>query len=154
MGHVIKGACKAGVVALVASCTGPPMSAEDKAFDAAVSTALEGKTPIELTELEEGPWTLVCAVGEGRARHMFSADVTARPQERAFNSLIDAGSTWFGPGVGALAFLYPDGVEVRPLSELAVNMGSTLNRCVTRSEAVLAWSPEGGWHFISYPSET
>jgi len=76
-----------------------------------------------------------------------------RDGEQALDSFIDAGSTYFGPGVGALAFVYADGVEVRPLSDLAVNMGSALNTCVPRTGATLVSSPELGWHFIGREHE-
>ena len=149
-------AVAAGLAALMASaCTGPPMSADDRIFDEALSKALERKQPVNLAQLERGAWIGVCAVGEGRARDMFARGARARPGERAFDSVIDAGSKVFpGPGVGALAFAYPDGVEVRPLSDLAVNMGEPINRCVNRADATLTWSSAWGWHFLGHVSES
>ena len=78
----------------------------------------------------------------------------ARPGENAFDEFIDA--PFLAPGQaggGALAFSYPDGVEVRPLSGLTINMGSAINRCVARQEAVLVAAPDSGWRFRDYPED-
>lgn len=123
------------------------MSDADVAFDATMSAALQSEAPITLTNLELGPWTYVCAVGEDQPSEMLVGQ-KARPGEGAFDYFIDAGSHWGdGPGKGALAFSYPDGVEVRPLADLAVNMGAPINICVPRERAVLVYKPDHGWAF-------
>ncbi len=130
------------------------MSAADEVFDAALSRALEQGGPINLADLERGDWATVCAVGEGRPSGMLEG--RPRRGEAAYDEFIDAGSFYFGRGGrGALAFVYPEGVEVRPLTELAVNEGSPINTCVPRTAATLVRSPESGWHFSGYaPDES
>lgn len=129
------------------------MSETDHAFDVALSQELEQGNPIRLTKLEGGDWTKVCAVGEDRPSNMM--EEKPRPGERAFHEFIDAGSFYFGGGGrGALAFVYPDGVEVRPLTDLIVNMGSPINTCVLRTDAGLVHSPELGWHFVGHEAES
>ncbi|HWU14569.1 MAG TPA: hypothetical protein VN157_11225 [Caulobacter sp.] len=139
--------------ALLAGCGGVAMSPADQAFDDALTAAMARDRPIDLTQLEAGDWSRVCAVGEDRAASMFPGE-HARPGEAAFDTLIDAA---FLPaheaGGGALAFRHPDGVEVRPLSGLAINMGSPINRCVERQAAVLIDTPESGWRFRDYPTD-
>jgi hypothetical protein len=51
-----------------------------------------------------------------------------------------------------LAFRHPDGVEVRPLSGLTINMGSAINRCVERRDAILINTPDAGWRFRDDPT--
>ena len=153
----VAGVAAASVLAALTAgaCSEVPMSAADRTFDQALSEALARKQPVNLTRLEPGPWIGVCAFGEDQARSMFARGATARPGERAFDSLIDPGSVYFGRSpIGALAFAYPDGVEVRPLSDLLVSMGAPINRCVTRSEATLTWSPDWGWHFLGHVTES
>lgn len=136
-------------VALIAlaGCDGIAMSEADRAFDATFSAAMAHGGPIDLTRLEPGPWSQVCAIGEARPAEMMP-DQKPRPDEQAFDELIDAPFLTPGQaGGGALAFRHPDGVEVRPLSGLTINMGSAINRCVTRREAVLVASPDVGWRF-------
>lgn len=136
-----------------AGCGEIAMSDADRAFDAAFSAAMTRGSPIDLTLLEPGPWSLVCAIGEARPAEMMPGE-KPRPDERAFDELIDA--PFLAPsqaGGGALAFRHPDGVEVRPLSGLTINMGSTINRCVTRRQAVLVASPDVGWRFRDDPAD-
>jgi hypothetical protein len=135
----------------LAGCGEIAMSDADRAFDAAFSAAMERGLPIDLGRLETGPWSRVCAVGEERPAGMMPGE-KARPGEDAFDELVDgAFLAPGGPGGGALAFSYPDGVEVRPLSGLTINMGSAINRCVARREAVLVTSPDMGWRFRDDP---
>jgi hypothetical protein len=143
--------CAAG---LLAGCDEVAMSDADRAFDAALTAALARNRPIDLARLETGDWSRVCAIGEDRPASMFPGD-RPRPGEAAFDTLIDAAFLPAGQaGGGALAFAYPDGVEVRPLSGLAINMGSSINRCVPRQAAVLVDTPDAGWRFRDYPAGT
>lgn len=128
----------------------PPMSAADHAFDKALSTELSEGYPISIVALEPKNWTLVCVVGEERPKDMLR-NHTARPEERAFESLFDAAGYWSGPS-SAFAFVYENGVEVRPVNGLHVNMGEPINRCVPRSEAILVQNGEGGWQFRAFPA--
>lgn len=75
----------------------------------------------------------------------------ARPGEEAFESLFDAAAYWSGPS-SAFAFLYDEGVEVRPVSGLHVNRGRPINRCVSRAEAILARDEAGEWRFRDFPN--
>jgi hypothetical protein len=121
-------------VALVAGCE-VAMSDADRAFDAALTAALVQDRPIDLTQLEPGGWSRVCAVGEDRPASMFPGE-RPRPGEAAFDTLIDAAFLPAGQAdAGALAFAYPDGVEVR-------------------QTAVLVDTPEAGWRFRDYPAGT
>jgi hypothetical protein len=150
---VARGAVLLSAVTVLAACDGIAMSQADRAFDAAFSAAMEDGHPIDLARLEAGSWSRVCAVGEERPAAMLPNE-KPRPGEDAFDDLIDA--PFLPPGEaggGALAFSYPDGVEVRPLSGLTINMGSAINRCVTRRQAVLIDSPDTGWRFRDYPDD-
>ncbi len=141
-------------VVLAAGCGEVAMSQADRAFDSALTAALARGRPIDLTRLELGGWSRVCAIGEDRPASMFPGE-RPRPGEAAFDTLIDSGSLAAGQaGGGALAFAYPDGIEVRPLSGLAINMGSSINRCVPRQAAVLVDTPGAGWRFRDYPART
>lgn len=135
---------------VLAGCGEIAMSDADRAFDAAFSAAMADGGPIDLIRLEPGPWSQVCAIGEARPSEMMP-DEKPRPDERAFDELIDAPFLAPGQAGGALAFSHPDGVEVRPLSGLTINMGSAINRCVTRRQAVLVASPDVGWRFRDDP---
>ncbi len=141
-------------VALVAGCDQVAMSDADRAFDAALTAALAQDRPIDLTQLEPGGWSRVCAIGEDRPASMFPGE-RPRPGEAAFDTLIDGAFLPAGQaGAGALAFAYPDGVEVRPVSGLTINMGSSINRCVPHQAAVLVDTPDAGWRFRDYPAGT
>ncbi|MFZ0268737.1 hypothetical protein [Caulobacter sp.] len=139
------------MAAALSGCEKASMSDADRAFDTAFSAAMNRGLPIDLVALETGPWSLVCAVGEERPAGMMPGE-KARLGEGAFDEFIDGAFLAPGdPGGGALAFRYPDGVEVRPLSHLTINMGSPINRCVARREAVLVNRPDTGWRFRDYP---
>ncbi|WP_426012967.1 hypothetical protein [Caulobacter sp. DWR2-3-1b2] len=143
--------CAAG---LLASCDEVAMSDADRAFDAAFTTALARHQPIDLARLETGDWFQVCAIGEDRPASMLPGQ-RPRPGEAAFDTLIDPAFLPAGQADGgALAYTHPDGVEVRPLSGLAINMGASINRCVPRKAAVLVDSPDTGWRFRDYPTST
>lgn len=130
----------------------PPMSAADHAFDTAISAALSEGRSIAITSVEPGGWSVVCVVGEQRPADMLPEHV-ARPGEEAFESLFDAAAYWSGPS-SAFAFLYDEGVEVRPVNGLHVNMGRPINRCVSREEAVLVRDGDGEWRFRDFPTES
>jgi hypothetical protein len=131
----------------LAGCGQAAISDADQAFDTAFTAAMARKQPIDLTRLETGAWFKVCAVGEDHPSSMFTG-ARARPGEAAFDTLVDPAFLSPGQlGAGALAFQYADGVEVRPLSGLAINMGSAINICVRRDAAVLIDSPDSGWRF-------
>ena len=139
-------------VGLLAGCDEVAMSDADHAFDKALTAALARNRPIDLARLETGDWSRVCAIGEDRPASMFPSE-RPRPGEAAFDTLIDPAFLPAGQaGGGALAFAYPDGVEVRPLSGLAINMGSSINRCVPREAAILVDTPDAGWRFRDYPA--
>ena len=132
---------------LLAGCDDVAMSQADLAFDTALTAALARDRPIDLALLEKGDWSQVCAIGEDRPSSMFPGG-HPRPGETAFDTLMDAAFLAAGrAGGGALAFAYSDGVEVRPLSGLPINMGSAINRCVPREAAVLVDTPDAGWRF-------
>ncbi|MNY58809.1 hypothetical protein D3C86_1951920 [compost metagenome] len=95
---------------------------------------------------------MVCVLGEQRPANMLP-DHAARPGEKAFESLFDAAAYWSGPS-SAFAFLYDDGVEVRPVNGFHVNMGQPINRCVSRAQAILVRDQEGGWRFWDFPTES
>lgn len=126
----------------------PPMSAADRVFDEALSKALSAGPPVAMTSLEPGGWEMVCVVGESRPSAMMPGQV-ARPGEEAFQTLFDAAAYWRGPS-SAFAFLYSDGVEVRPVSGLHVNMGRPINRCVPEAQAILVRDREGEWRFRDF----
>lgn len=128
------------------------MSVTDQGFDKAMSAALLAGRPIAVTALEQGDWGMVCVVGEDRPANMLPGH-SARAGEEAFDSLIDAAAYWSGPG-SAFAFLYGDGVEVRPVTDLHVNMGQPINRCVSREQAILIPDQEIGWRFRGFPAES
>ncbi len=128
------------------------MSVGDHAFDKAISAALADRQSIAVTSIEPGRWTTVCVVGEQRPADMLP-DRHARPGEKAFETLFDAASYWFGPS-SAFAFLYDDGVEVRPVNHFHVNMGQPINRCVSRAQAILVRDTEWGWRFRDFPDES
>jgi hypothetical protein len=141
-----------GAATALIGCHPISMSDTDRAFDNAFSAAMKREQPIDLARLERGPWLRVCAVGEDRPASMLPGE-KARSGENAFNEFIDGSFLASGEaGGGALAFRYPDGVEIRPLSGLLVSMGSPINRCVARQEAVLVLSPDAGWRFRDYPT--
>ena len=140
------------LVGLSACGEPPPMSAADHAFDEAMSAALSEGAPLSVTSIEPGDWTMVCVVGEQRPADMLRGHA-ARPGEAAFESLFDAAAYWSGPS-SAFAFLYADGVEVRPVNGLHVNMGEPINRCVERDQAVLVPNGEGGWRFRDFAAES
>ncbi len=124
-------------------------------FTGKTTFALSGASaskPIHLFEMEPGGWTKVCVVGEERPADIMPG-LAARRGEEAFESLFDASAYWDGPS-SAFAFVYDDGVEVRPVSSLHVNMGQPINRCVSREEAILVRDAEGGWRFRSFPDES
>jgi hypothetical protein len=146
---VIAVVCAAGPLA---GCDEVAMSDADRAFDAALTAALVRSRPIDLAQLEAGDWSRVCAVGEDRPASMFPGE-RPRPGEAAFDTLIDPAFLPAGQaGGGALAFRHPDGVEVRPLSGLTINMGSAISRCVERRDAILINTPDAGWRFRDYPA--
>lgn len=128
----------------------PPMSAADHTFDNAISAALAEGRSITITSIEQGDWSMVCVVGEGRPANMLPGHA-ARPGEEAFESLFDAAAYWSGPS-SAFAFLDDEGVEVRPVNGLHVNMGRPINRCVSRGEAILVQDGEGEWRFRDFPT--
>jgi hypothetical protein len=128
------------------------MSVADHAFDTAISVALAENQSIAVTSLEPGAWNTVCAVGEQRPSDMLRG-YAARPGEQAFESLFDAAAYWSGPS-SAFAFVYAEGVEVRPVNGFHVNMGQPINRCVPRAQSVLVRDGEGGWRFRDAPAES
>ena len=137
----------------VSACGAPPqMSVEDHAFDKAISAAMAGGQSFAVTSIEPGSWSTVCVVGEQRPAHMLPGHA-ARPGEEAFDSLFDAAAYWTGPSA-AFAFVYDEGVEVRPLNGLHVNMGQPINRCVSRAQAILVSDGEGIWRFRDFPAES
>ncbi|MBL0968379.1 MAG: hypothetical protein IBJ02_04645 [Brevundimonas sp.] len=141
------------VLSGVSACGAPPpMSAADHAFDKAISAALARGQSIAITSIEPGGWSMVCVVGEQRPANMLPGH-TARPGEEAFESLFDAAAYWPGPS-SAFAFLYDEGVEVRPVNGLHVNMGRPINRCVSKAEAILVRDEEGEWRFRDFPTES
>lgn len=140
------------LVVLSACGAPPPMSAADYAFDEAISAALANGQSIAVTSIEPGDWKMMCVVGEGRPADMLPGHA-GRPGEEAFESLFDAAAYWSGPS-SAFAFLYNDGVEVRPVNGLNVNMGQPINRCVPRARAILVQDGEGGWQFRDFPTES
>ena len=147
----LRAALLLSMTAVLAGCGEIAMSDADRAFDAAFSAAMARGRPIDLARLETGSWSRVCAVGEDHPSSMLPGE-RAHPGENAFDELIDG--AFLPPGAaggGALAFSYPDGVEVRPLSGLTINMGSAINRCVARREAVLVDSADAGWRFRDHP---
>jgi len=121
------------------------MSADDHAFDRAFSAALSDETAIAFAAIEPGQWSTVCVVGEQRPADLFPGQA-ARPGEQAFGKLFDAAAYWAGPS-SALAFLHANGVEVRPVNGLHVNLGEPINRCVSRAHAILVPDGQGGWRF-------
>ena len=140
------------VVGAAACGEARPMSAADDAFDKAISAALADDVPIAVAAIERGGWTRVCVVGEEQPAHMLPG-YAARTGEDAFESLFDAAAYRSGPS-SALAFVYDDGVEVRPVNGLHVNMGQPINRCVSREQAILVRDGEGGWQFQDFPAES
>ncbi|WP_156377006.1 MULTISPECIES: hypothetical protein [unclassified Brevundimonas] len=140
-------------VAGVSACGAPPpMSVADHSFDKAISAALADGQPIAVTSMEPGGWTMVCVVGEQRPADMLPGQA-ALPGEEAFESLFDAAAYRSGPS-SAFAFLYDEGVEMRPVNSINVNMGQPINRCVSREQAILVPDGEGGWRFRDFPPES
>lgn len=139
------------VVVGVSACVAPPpMSVADHAFDRAISVALAENQSIAVTSIEPDGWNMVCVVGEQRPSDLLRG-YAARPGEGAFESLFDAAAYWSGPS-SAFAFVYDEGVEVRPVNGLNVNMGQPINRCVPRAHSVLVRDGEGGWQFREAPA--
>lgn len=94
---------------------------------------------------------MVCVVGEDRASNMLPGQ-RPRRSEKAFEYLFDFAVYWPGSGPSSVfAFLYPDGVEVKPVNGLHVNMGAPINRCVARDQAVLIDDGESGRRFRDFP---
>lgn len=139
----------AGILALglAVGCSsgGTSTSAADRRFDAAFSKALSRNAAFDLAALEPGPWTLVCIVGEDKPSSMLPRS-KARPGEAQFDTVFDAGESFGLLGAGAVAFLYPDGVEVRPITGLAVSQDDRLSRCMPRAQAWLV-KDQYGWRF-------
>jgi hypothetical protein len=132
-------------LAVGCSPNGELTSVADRRFDGAFSKALSRGVSFDLAALEPGPWTLVCIVGEDKASSMLPR-FKARLGETQFDTVFDAGESFGLLGAGAVAFVYPDGVEVRPITGLAVSQDGRLSRCVPRAEAWLV-NDKLGWRF-------
>jgi hypothetical protein len=135
------------ILGLAASC-GPssaPTTTDDRRFNRALSQALARRAPIDLAKLETGPWSRVCIVGEDKPSSMLP-QFKPRPGEMEFDTVFDAGESFGLLGGGAVAFVYPDGVEVRPITGMAVGDSSPLHRCIPRAQAWIIYD-QFGWRF-------
>ncbi|MEH6664414.1 MAG: hypothetical protein V7678_06145 [Brevundimonas sp.] len=142
---VVSGLC----LFLLAACERPPMSAEDQAFDERLNRLLRLGGPIDLADVEPGTWTTVCGVGEDQPRDLLP-EVQPRAGEMAMDHLFDVANTMFGP-TSALVFVHGDGAEIRPVSDLHIDMGYSPYGCVARADGVLVRREGGGWRFSNHP---